>query len=163
MAHSLRFKFILFILAILLVLLILLNTYPIISSRDAVFQEKRNSLSGQASVVSSALGSLERLSHDGVSDVFRFLDLSSFDRIIVVDEIGNVVYDDGSDPPDLSDLRTALAGHSVFRSVFANAAFHCSRTTRNAPGLFCPSSSALLFFPWQSAASLYCWHFCFPG
>ena len=121
MAHSLRFKFILFILAILLVLLILLNTYPIISSRDAVFQEKRNSLSGQASVVSSALGSLERLSHDGVSDVFRFLDLSSFDRIIVVDEIGNVVYDDGSDPPDLSDLRTALAGHSVFRSVFANA------------------------------------------
>ena len=126
MAHSLRFKFILFILAILLVLLILLNTYPIISSRDAVFQEKRNSLSGQASVVSSALGSLERLSHDGVSDVFRFLDLSSFDRIIVVDEIGNVVYDDGSDPPDLSDLRTALEGHSVFRSVFANAAFSSS-------------------------------------
>ena len=128
MTHSIRFKFILFILAILLVLLLMLNTYPIISSRDAVFQEKRSSLSGQASVVSSALGGLERLSPDGVSDVFRFLDLSGFDRIVVVDEAGNVVFDDGTEPPDLEDLLTALTGHSVFRSVFADASFSSSVT-----------------------------------
>ncbi|MBQ9662405.1 MAG: HAMP domain-containing histidine kinase [Oscillospiraceae bacterium] len=126
MTHSIRFKFILFILAILLVLLLLLNTYPITSSRDAVFQEKRSSLSGQAAVVSSALGSLERLTPDGVSDVFRFLEISSFDRIVVIGETGNVVFDDGHDAPELDDLRTALEGRSVFRSVFANASFSSS-------------------------------------
>ena len=124
--HSIRFKFILFVLAILAVLLLLLNTYPITSSRDTVFQEKQSSLSSQITVVSSALGSLDRLSQNGVNDVLRFLDLSGFDRIVVVDERGSVVFDDGQDAPDLQDLQTALTGKSVFRSVFADAAFSSS-------------------------------------
>ena len=37
--HSIRFQFIAFITALLLVLLLLLNTYPLISSRDAIFEE----------------------------------------------------------------------------------------------------------------------------
>lgn len=123
MTHSIRFKFIAFILAILVLLLLILNTYPIISSRDTVFQEKRSSMSAQASVVSSALGGLDRLSQEGVSDVFRFLDLGSFDRVVVIDRSGSVVYDEGGVPADLQDLETALTGKSVFRSVFANAAF----------------------------------------
>ncbi|MBQ9331359.1 MAG: hypothetical protein IJS11_00330, partial [Oscillospiraceae bacterium] len=127
--HSIRFKFILFVLAILAVLLLLLNTYPITSSRDTVFQEKQSSLSSQITVVSSALGSLDRLSQNGVNDVLRFLDLSGFNRIVVVDEHGDVVFDDGQDAPDapdLHDLQTALTGKSVFRSVFADAAFSSS-------------------------------------
>jgi signal transduction histidine kinase len=124
--HSIRLKFILFVLAILAVLLLLLNTYPITSSRDTVFQEKQSSLSSQITVVSSALGSLDRLSQNGVNDVLRFLDLSGFDRIVVVDERGSVVFDDGQDAPDLQDLQTALTGKSVFRSVFADAAFSSS-------------------------------------
>ena len=124
--HSIRFKFILFVLAILAALLLLLNTYPITSSRDTVFQEKQSSLSSQITVVSSALGSLDRLSQNGVNDVLRFLDLSGFDRIVVVDERGSVVFDDGQDAPDLQDLQTALTGKSVFRSVFADAAFSSS-------------------------------------
>ena len=124
--HSIRFKFILFVLAILAVLLLLLNTYPITSSRDTVFQEKQSSLSSQITVVSSALGSLDQLSQNGVNDVLRFLDLSGFDRIVVVDERGSVVFDDGQDAPDLQDLQTALTGKSVFRSVFADAAFSSS-------------------------------------
>ena len=127
--HSIRFKFIVFVVAILAVLLLLLNTYPIISSRDTVFQEKQSSLSSQVTVVASALSSLDRLSQDGVNDVLRFLDLSGFDRIVVVDENGSVVYDDGQDAPepeDLEDLDTALTGKSVFRSVFADAAFDSS-------------------------------------
>ena len=126
MTHSIRFKFLLFISAILAILLIILNTYPIISSRDTVFQEKRNALSGQASVVSSALGGLDRLSQEGVADVFRFLDLSSIDRIVVIDSRGKVVYDDGQTPPDLQDLLTALTGKSVFRSDFSNSIFTSS-------------------------------------
>lgn len=126
MTHSIRFKFLLFISAILAILLIILNTYPIISSRDTIFQEKRNALSGQASVVSSALGGLDRLSQEGVADVFRFLDLSSIDRVVVIDSRGTIVYDDGQTPPDLEDLLTALTGKSVFRSDFSNSIFTSS-------------------------------------
>ena len=52
--RSIRFQFIAFIAALLVILLLLLNTYPLISSRDAVFEEKRSSLSGQAAVIASA-------------------------------------------------------------------------------------------------------------
>ncbi len=128
MTHSIRFKFILFISAILAILLLLLNTYPIISSRDTVFQEKRSSLSAQASVVSSALGSLDRLTSEGVSDVFRFLDLEGFDRIVVIDSTSEVVYDSGSGSVSLDDLQTALNGKSIFRSVFADSSFSSSAT-----------------------------------
>ena len=121
--HSLRTKFIAFILLILITLLLLLNTYPIISSRDTVFEEKRSAMSAQVSVVSSALGGLDRLSREGVSDVLRFLDLGSFSRIIVIDETGTVIYDDGSDSPNLDDLLDSLNGYAVFRSVFSNESF----------------------------------------
>ena len=108
---------------ILLVLLLLLNTYPITSSRDTVFQEKRSAMSTQAGVTASALSSLERLSREGVTDVFRFLDMSSFARVIVVDESGAVIYDEGALDGVSADLPTALSGKSVFRSVFSDAAF----------------------------------------
>ena len=114
--HSIRFKFFVFVLAILLILLLLLNTYPIISSRDAVFQEKRSAMSAQGAVVSSALGGLEKLSRDGVTDVFRFLDLGNYDRIVVTDESGNIIYDDRGGAVETKDLGAALAGKSVFRS-----------------------------------------------
>lgn len=104
-------------------LLLLLNTYPIISSRDAVFQEKRNAMSSQAGVTASALSGLENLSREGVTEVFRFLDVSSFDRIIVADESGAIVYDDGTLVGQTVDLAAALTGKSVFRSDFSNASF----------------------------------------
>ena len=121
--HSIRFRFFAFLLAILLILLLLLNTYPIISSRDTVFQEKNNAMTTQGSVVSSALGGLEKLTRDGVTDVFRFLDMGNYDRIVVADETGTIVYDDGSGIVETEELQTALTGKSVFRSVFSNAVF----------------------------------------
>ena len=57
--RSLRFQFMAFISALLVLLLILLNTYPITSSRDAVIEEKRSSLSAQAAVITSSLAGLE--------------------------------------------------------------------------------------------------------
>ena len=123
MTHSIRFKFILFILAILLVLILLLNTYPITSSRETVFQEKRSSLSSQASAVSSALASLDTLSYESISGVLDSLDLDNFDRILVVDRTGQPVYDDGAGELDMRDLQAALSGESSFQSSFSNAAF----------------------------------------
>lgn len=121
--HSIRFRYFLFILTLLLLLLLLLNTYPIVSSRDTVFQEKQRAMTSQAAVVASALGGLERLSRDGVTDVFRFLDLGTFDRIVVADPSGNVIYDDRGGKIDPDDLQKALSGKGVFRSVFSDAAF----------------------------------------
>ena len=52
--RSLRFQFIGFITTLLVILLVLLNIFPITSSRDRVFEEKKNSLSSQAAVVASS-------------------------------------------------------------------------------------------------------------
>lgn len=57
--RSLRFQFIGFITTLLVILLVLLNIFPITSSRDRVFEEKKNSLSSQAAVVASSLANLE--------------------------------------------------------------------------------------------------------
>ena len=43
--RSLRFQFIGFITTLLVILLVLLNIFPITSSRDRVFEAKKNSLS----------------------------------------------------------------------------------------------------------------------
>lgn len=124
--RSIRVQFISFIAALLLLLLILLNTYPMTSSRDAVFEEKRSSLSSQATVVASSLGGLDTLSQAGIADVLRFLDVSGFTRIVVVDETGLVIYDDGGPTgitSDIAELSTALTGYVAFRSVFDSTAF----------------------------------------
>ena len=71
--HSIRVQFLAFITALLLVLLLLLNTYPLSASRDAVFEEKRSSLSGQAAVVASSLSGTDRLSQAGVTEIPYFL------------------------------------------------------------------------------------------
>ncbi len=124
--HSIRFQFLSFILALLLLLLLLLNTYPLITSRDTVFEEKRSSLSGQAAVVASSLSGMDRLNQAGVAEILRFLDISGFTRIVVTDREGTVIYDDGGavgGSTDIADISTALNGKTVFRSVFADAAF----------------------------------------
>lgn len=124
--RSLRFQFIAFIAALLAILLLLLNTYPLISSRDAVFEEKRSSLSAQAAVVASSLAGLDRLGGDSVEEVLRVLDISGLKRIAVVDGAGLVIYDDGGPEggrTDIEDLMTALGGKTVFRSSFSDSAF----------------------------------------
>ena len=127
--RSLRFQLIAFVAALLIVLLVLLNTYPIISSRDAVLEEKRSSLTGQAAVISSSLSSLDRLSRESVAEVLRFLDISGFSRIIVVDDEGTVVYDDrgpAGAATDIEDIYTAINdSKTVFHPIFANGSFTC--------------------------------------
>lgn len=126
--HSIRIKFISFITALLLVLLVLLNTYPLISSRDAVFEEKRSSMTAQASTVASSLSSLERLNRENIAEVLRYLDLSGYSRVLVTDREGASLYDSaparGEDLPE--DLRTCLTGKTVFRSAFQDSAFSSS-------------------------------------
>ena len=124
--RSLRFKFITFISALLIVLSLLLCTFPLTSSRDAVFQEKKNSMTVRGAVMASSLSGLDKMGKESIAEVLRFLDVSGLSRIIVVDKSGTVIYD-GAGPvgikSDNEDIMTALGGKSVFRSKFEDAAF----------------------------------------
>ena len=121
--HSIRFRFIGFITALLLILLVLLNTLPLISSRDLIFEEKRSSLSAQASVVASSLSGLDTLNRPGIEEVLRVLDVSGLTRILVADAQGRALYDSGGGQDADADVSAALDGKVVFRSRFADAAF----------------------------------------
>ena len=123
MTHSIRFKFILFILAILLVLILLLNLYPVTSSRETMIQEKRSSLTSQASAVSSALAGLDPLAPEDVSRIIGALDLDNFDRITVIGTDGRTIFDDGEGSFDPEDLRTALRGEIAFQSALTGTDF----------------------------------------
>ena len=128
--RSIRFQFFSFLFLLLLVLLILLNTYPITSSRNLVFQEKQSSMTGQAAVVSASLSGLGELTRAGVQEVLQSLELTGYSRVSVVDTNGQTVYDEG----DVSggggeELLTALGGKTVFRSGFSAEAFtSCAAT-----------------------------------
>jgi len=124
--HSIRVQLLSFILALLLLLLLLLNTFPLTTSRDIVFEEKRNSISSQGSVLASSLSNLDRMTADGVSEVIRILDLNGFSRIIVTDSAGSVLYD-SLGPEGVSctqpELWQALDNKLVFNSAFVDGAF----------------------------------------
>ena len=109
--------------ALLLILLLLLNTYPLISSRDAIFEEKRSSMSAQASTAAAPLNGLERLNRENIAEVLRYLDLSGYSRVLVTDREGNPLYDSGSDALIPGDVTTCLTGKTVFRSSFSEEAF----------------------------------------
>ncbi len=128
--HSIRFRFFAFIAALLLVLLLLLNTYPLVSSRDAVYEEKRSSMSAAASVLASSLSGLDRLSQESVAEVLTFLDIRGYSRIQVADGNGTVVYDDcgsAGERSRIADVLTVLTeSKTVFRSRLEANAFRSS-------------------------------------
>ncbi len=117
-----------FLALLLAVLLLLLNTFPVISSRDAVFEEKRSAMSSRAALLASSLSGLDRLSEAGIGEVLSFLELSNYDRIAVVDETGSPLYDSGNSQLPMEDIRRALSGKAVFRSRFGESAFLSSIT-----------------------------------
>ncbi len=124
--RSIRFQFLAFIVAVLLILLILLNTFPLASSRDLVFEEKKDSMASQAAVIASSLSGLERLTQESTAEVLKLLDIRGFSRTVVIDADGLILYDDGGKTgvtTDIAELITALGGKTVFRSVFADDAF----------------------------------------
>lgn len=127
--HGLRFQLMTFTAVLLVILLVLLNTFPITTSRDRVFEEKKNYLGSQAAAVASSLASLESPDRSSIRDVLKLLDISGFARTVVVDAEGTVLYDDAGAvgaATELDDIKTALTGKTVFRSRFADSAFESS-------------------------------------
>lgn len=123
--RSLRFQFFSFLAILLVVLLLMLNFFPVTSSRDTVFQEKESAISSQASILASALAKLDKPDRDSVTEILRLLDISGFDRTVVVDTGGQAVYAANSEAAaaETEDITTALAGNTVFRSKYTGNAF----------------------------------------
>lgn len=127
--HSIRIQLLAFITAVLLIFLVMLNIYPITSSRDLIFEEKKSALSGQAAVVASSLSGLDRLSPESVREVLQLLDLGGYSRTVVTGGDGLVVYDDAAASgaiTDNADILASLGGQCVFRSRFTDEAFSSS-------------------------------------
>ena len=125
-AKSIRFKIFAFVASLLLVLLILLNIYPVTSSRDMMFEEKKSTMTAQVSTIANALSNLESPDRESISEVLRFVDLSNLQRTTVYNEKGNILYDSnkaGSTGPSGYDLSRALEGNLVFRSHFKGSSF----------------------------------------
>ena len=123
---SLRFQVFSFLAVVMVLLLLLLNLFPIVSSRDTVFQEKESSISGKASILSASLAKLDKPDRDSVAEVLRLLDITGFDRTVVVDQEGKPVYDSAgiqARDSEETDIATALGGKTVFRSDYNGEAF----------------------------------------
>lgn len=124
--RSIRFQFFAFLGLLLIIMLLLVNIFPITSSRDAVFQEKENSISNQAATLASSLAGLDRPDAKSIGEVLTLLDIRGFDRIVVVDGGGAELYDSGGAAgvqTDIPELLTALGGKTVFTSHFSSDAF----------------------------------------
>lgn len=129
---SIRFKFFVFIAVLVAVLLLLLNFFPIRSSRDAIFEEKRTAMTNRGTAIASALSRLESLSTASIGEVLRLLDTQGISRVVVTDNDGTVLYDTSGHAggkTDIGDIDIALKGKTVFRSVFSGGAFESGYAT----------------------------------
>lgn len=127
--YSVQFTFMTIFFLFIVLMTGLLTVYPTTSSRDIVFSTKRSSMLSQATVMSSSLSVLERLSFDNVNQVMELVDVKSFDRIIVTDGAGFAIYDSyGSGSADgrfvaFPETSKALSGEAAFYSSFDGQAF----------------------------------------
>ena len=127
--YSVQFTFITIFFIFLAVTIGLLNVYPTISARDAVFSAKRGSLMNQTAVMSASLSALEKLSNEGVEQVMELIGAGDYDRVMVTDQNGMILYDsqryDGmvGQQGEFEALIPALAGKAVFTSRYTGERF----------------------------------------
>ena len=124
--RSLRFRFFFFLAILLIVLLLMLNIFPITSSRDTVFQEKESSISGQAAILAASLAKLDNPNQASIGEVLRLLDISGFERTVVVDTQEHTLYysyGTSAQESEEADLGLALKSKTVFRSRYDGDAF----------------------------------------
>lgn len=111
----------------------LLNTYPTISSREAVFSVKRSLMVNQATVMASSLSVLESLGEESVEQIMELININEFDRVVVTDGSGKAIYDTAeSDNAEglytvFPEVIRALGGEIIFRCRYDGKTF-LSRT-----------------------------------
>lgn len=111
------------------VMMMLLNTYPTVSSRDAVFSSKKSMMVSQATLMTSSLSELAQLSRENVGQIMEHLDVHSYDRVLVTDNRGLVVYDTAAGNNSVGryaifgSAAQALGGEVLFNSAYDGDAF----------------------------------------
>ena len=128
--RSLRIKYAITYLTIIVAVLVLLNTYPVRTSQQMVFQTKQVSLQSQAALMASALAGPDGLSAEGVARVMEVLGDTGLSRVLVTGPSGEVLYD--SDPVGntlgryalVYETVSALRGNDEFRSDYQEGVFH---------------------------------------
>lgn len=127
--YSVQFKFSLAFFLLIAVLLTFLNTYPIIATRDMVAAAKKESMTNQASTMSSSLSALNRLTTESTTQVVELLGVSAYSRVIVTDDEGMILYDSSQVNPCVgkyalfSEIYSALEGKKAFYSRYEDDAF----------------------------------------
>ena len=110
-------------------LLVILNVYPVLVSRDMVFDTKKSAMQSQGLVISSSLSALDSLSGEAVAQVMELLDVTPMTRMLVTDPGGLVLYDTSEDGDALGryalfrEISAALAGRSAFSCSYSGGAF----------------------------------------
>ena len=121
--YSVRLVFIAIFSVFLAVTVGLLNVYPTTTARDIVFSAKQSSMLSQSTVMSSSLAALERLTPDGVKQVMGLVGAGDYDRVVVTDQDGMILYD--SDP--MSGIVGTVSDFDfMLRALFGNAVFSCN-------------------------------------
>ena len=114
-----RFKFVGLTTALVVVLLALLNSYPVQSSR-----EKQTAMTNQAGTAASSLASLDHLSRESIAEVLNLLELDNYERVLVTNEKGRVLYDSAAEEnqtgqqPEIKAIARAMEGKTSFYSRF---------------------------------------------
>ena len=127
--YSVQLTFVIIFFVFLAVTIGMLNVYPTTSARDIVFSTKQGSLMNQTAVMSASLSALEKLNSEGVEQVMKLIGAGDYDRVVVVDPDGVVLYDTVSygglkgQQSEYPELERALDSNAVFTSRYTGDSF----------------------------------------
>ncbi len=103
--------------------LIAMNVFPVVKSRDLLFDSKCSSMLNQASLYASSLSTLNVLQADEVGKVMTLMDDQRLSRVFVTDREKHIVYDNTVQQDESAEalapereVEMALAGNNVFFS-----------------------------------------------
>lgn len=107
------------------VVLLFLNLYASATTRDLLFQGKKEALEDKANMAASAFAGIDMLSRTNVSEVMGQIGSLNATRIIITDQSGYVLYDSLKGTGQLGKLALlpeivqALEGNDVFFSRYS--------------------------------------------
>ncbi len=127
--HSLQLRLALGYVFIIAVLLVLLNTYPLVMTQNLMFRSQQTALQNQAALVVNSLTTADELTQETLEQAIAPLDELDAERIVVTDEAGLVLYDNGEDPAVgryilTGEVVSALRGNDAFFSRYREGVFH---------------------------------------
>lgn len=113
--------------ALLLAVIIIMNTYPIVTAQNMVFESERTILINQADVISSALAAMNYLTGESAEMVMELIGNTGVSQVLVTDTNNEVIYNSSEEGSlmdvNMDEIGTALTGKDVFHSRFSENVF----------------------------------------